>query len=254
MPLVIVFQLVAHLSDATAQENDRFFRSITGQIALDEQQIHVVIVELVQVLLPKAVGGKQIDRPFEISYSARVHCEFKHRILPDTVITIRGKAGVDGSNPNNIPEYDPGDIILMAVASTDDPKVFVYARKFSLPVGIKSDAKLHASDVKPLASALIHLGSSITEKDKAPTKHEAILLCDSSNRFERCLGISFLSSNATPGDLELLFKQYIKPGTTPGEALWLDHCLMHVVPASISPTLQTRHILLLKFLEKGDRS
>jgi hypothetical protein len=152
-----------------------------------------------------------------------------------------------------MPEYESGDTVLMAITDDVEPGTYCYARRVRLPLGIASDIKLLPLDVKPLCRGLRRLGSAVRDERGSLNDAEAVELCDSESRFERCLGISTLAIDATKDDLDRLCKQYTRPFTAPSDALWLDECLMRIVPHKIRPTIETRHLLLMKFVERSSR-
>jgi hypothetical protein len=185
-----------------------------------------------------------------MSYRVTVLADLRGRLEEGAVVVIHGQTGLQGSNPPNIPVWEPATTLLICVSATTDPKTFEYEGADNwVAVGLGSVAVVPTGDVEPLRAAVRRLGTVIRDNNGIISTEGAIALLKEQNYYLWALGISAIASEQTKDAAEFLIRVYCSPETTLRQGFWLDIAL-HRFPQQARPSSAELHELMTRIVRR----
>lgn len=219
-----------------------------GNVSLIDEATRIVLAQVSQVSIPPQADGRQREVPFSVTYSVKTLCEYRNRVADGSSITVMGKHGVLGSAPVNIPLFEEGDVVLMALRATPGKDRFEFAGSIILPLGCDTPLVVEARDIIDLRTALLRLGRILFDNEGRLAHEDAVKLLKDKNRYLWAIGVNGLASSGTEEDAKVLLKYYDSIRPTVWHLLWLEHCFEYVFSSPHRPSVEVRFARLKQSL------
>lgn len=245
---------VVYLFGAMSREAsaDSLSEVLGNRYALDDESVHIVVVEIREHAFPDNRGDDQIRLPTLISYRARVLAECRERHVGD-VVEIRGTVGTERKQPRDhlpLPTFESGSTVLLVVRSTEHAKRFVSLGRGTLPIGIRYPVCVPRADVDALSSVLPQYQRWDVTGERDPQRNEEIgPLLTSDNYYEWALGATHVSVRGTAEQRAELLQLFGESSSPLRRILWLDHLAQEVFPRDDRPRLAQLHRWLTDYLQ-----
>jgi hypothetical protein len=245
----VIFWLLVLLSAPLTPAAERsIFTGAGGQVSPGDKGVAVMLVriETVQVSAPPSAPQQESHR--EVRYTGTVI--FDSGAAKRGRVTVRGRQGVQGSSPRNIPDFPDSSIALFVVRGAETASVVEYAGTTELPIGIPAPAVLPERELSAVKAGLLKLGDIVENHKSIVERDEAAKLLADDNFYVWSLGCSALAIEGTEDDVKALLHLYDSGDLSVRKVLWLEYCLQYMCPEQTRPSLTARHELLLRFLRR----
>lgn len=245
---------VVYLFGAMSREAsaDSLSEVLGNRYALDDESVHIFVLEIREHSFPEGRGDDQIRLPTLISYRARVLAERREHHVGH-IVEIRGTVGTQRRQPRDhlpLPVFEAGSVVLLVARSMEGVKQFESLGAGILPIGVKYPVCVSRADVDALRSALqqYQKWDVAVEGDRQRNEEIGPLLA-SDNYYEWALSATHVSVRGTADQRAELLQLFGESSAAVRRILWVDDLAQEVFPRDDRPSVAQLHRWLTDYLE-----